>query len=294
MSEQLLSEAARDVLAGSRVEENILYLPPQQLARPLYEEVNEALTRLGGKWKGGKVKGHVFESDPSSDLAVLVQTGLIPPKNPMAFFSTPPPVIDWMLHYLNVNLELRKGMRFLEPSAGKGAIALALRKHLEDCRLMDESIIHVCEIQPTFAQFLRSEGFEIIASDFLAFTPDWTYDAILMNPPFSIEGDRQAYITHILHAWEMLTPGGVMISIAPPGFTMEGRREKKLRDFLTLVEDEGRWDELPDESFKESGTGIKTVILLMKKSMVQPIRSRKDVPVFGDYNWIKKAKKKVS
>ena len=41
-----------------------------QLDRSLYEEVNEVLVRLGGKWKGGRTKAHLFPYDPRPLVAV--------------------------------------------------------------------------------------------------------------------------------------------------------------------------------------------------------------------------------
>lgn len=264
-SQQAMSDEARRVLASARVEGTTVFLPPEQLERTLYEEVNEALTRLGGKWQR-RARGHVFETCPDEELAVVVQTGLLPPKNPLAFFSTPKPVQETLLYFLSANMEIERGMRFLEPSAGKGAIAFALRGFLEHMRALEGSVVHVCELQPVFARFLEGHSFPVVASDFLAYTPDHPYDAVLMNPPFAVEGDRHAYITHILHAWEVVRPGGVVVSVAPSGFTFAGaRREKRVRDFLAFVEEEGRWDPLPDESFKESGTGVQTVLVTLKK-----------------------------
>jgi hypothetical protein len=45
-----------------------VYLPPGNLDRKTYEAVNKALTAIGGKWTGGKVKAHVFPRDVSQDF----------------------------------------------------------------------------------------------------------------------------------------------------------------------------------------------------------------------------------
>ncbi len=302
MIETLISSAARDILSNTRIEGTIVYLPVGQLERKLYEEVNEVLARLGGKWKGGKVKGHVFDNNPVSDLHVVIQTGLMPPKNPNAFFETPPEIIEQMLERMTLSFkrDIQSGMHFLEPSAGKGAIILALRKWLEKCRYGSDVILHTCEIQPVFTRYLQSEGFEVVAQDFLAFTPEWKYEVILMNPPFSVEDDKKAYITHILHAWDILAPGGVLVAIASPGFTFTAG-VKKLKDFLTLVEEVGQWEKLPEDSFKISGTSSNTVIITMVKPDELTLATEKaqstqfpiEVPVFGSQRWIDRARIKT-
>ncbi len=119
MSEKPISEAALDVLASTRVEENIAYLPPVQLPRHLYEEVNDVLMRLGGKWKRGK--GHVFEADPAADIQLVIQSGLMPPKNPLNVYLTPAGLASEMIQRLNAYLDIEPAMCVLEPSAGKGA-----------------------------------------------------------------------------------------------------------------------------------------------------------------------------
>jgi Methyltransferase small domain len=151
--------------------------------------------------------------------------------------------------------------RILEPSAGKGNIAQAVRDYCQFNRI--EAKVHCCEIIPRFQQHLLSENFDVTRADFLDFNPPWAYDAIVMNPPFSIEGDPLAYITHIEHAWSLLAPDGILLAIVPGGFTF--RDDKRIRQFRELLEDHGTWRELDGDAFKASGTGVKTVIISMKK-----------------------------
>jgi len=261
-----LSFAARDVLASATMTGTTLYLPSVQLPRPLYQEVHEALTRLGGTWRGGKIKGHVFDHDPQGDLKIVVQTGLMPPRNPLAFFPTPRAIVNQMLSdaalgLCQIDLTALPQPRLLEPSAGRGAIALAMRDYAQARNA--HAVIHCCEIDPVFAAFLRSEGLPVVASDFLDYHPAEGYHAILMNPPFRVPGDRLAAITHVEHALDMLLPGGYLGAITPPGFTF--RQDRRSRQFFALVEEHGLWEPLPDDAFVESGTHVKTVLLCMRK-----------------------------
>ena len=58
-----------EILKNSKVEGNIIKLPQGQLDRQQYLEVKKKLELIGGKWKGGKVMGFVFEEDPT-DLEI--------------------------------------------------------------------------------------------------------------------------------------------------------------------------------------------------------------------------------
>src|SRR5690606_23999821 len=86
------------------------------------------------------------------------------------------------------------------------------------------------------------------------------YDLVAMNPPFSVEGDKLAYVTHILHALERLAPGGVLVAITPPSW--QYRSDRRSRAFQEIVEAcGGAWEALPAGAFAGSGTGVQTGIL---------------------------------
>lgn len=252
---QALSTKAIAVLAGATCDGTQVKLPPQKLDRSLYEEVNEVLVRLGGKWKGGKVAAHLFPFDVTEQLQAIVDTELMPPKNPLAFFPTPDFLVREMLSYVG-DLD---GKRVLEPSAGTGAIADAVRGTYPNVEL------GLIEIDPFRASILRKKGYvNVVEADFLEVQHDRQYDCILMNPPFSVEGDKTAYLTHIQKAYELLAPGGRLVAIAAPGFTF--RSDKKHTAFRELVG--SNYSEVDAGSFKESGTNIKTVLLWLDKPAI--------------------------
>lgn len=226
-------------------------LPPEQLERGFYEAVNDVLVRLGGKWNGRK-RLHLFPYDVTAAYHAVLSTGILPPKNPTAFFPTPAPLVDDMLRLA----ELNDQFTVLEPSAGTGAIADAVRA--------TGAAVHCCEVLDLNRAALTAKGHQIVGGDFLAYNPGPTYDAVLMNPPFSLDGDKLAYITHIEHAWTLLKSGGVLVAIAPPGFTF--RQDKRSQDFLQFVNEHGEWTRNPPGAFKESGTGIETVLIYARKS----------------------------
>lgn len=256
--QQFVKTEVLDVLRRGSTKETFYYLPSGQLERKLYQEVNEVLERIGGKWNR-KAKAHVFEIDPAQLLELVSTTGEMPPKNPTAFFPTPEPVIAELL---------RDGIpahawHILEPSAGKGNIAEAMRTYCLEHNV--DALLDCCEIVPRFRDVLRENGFNVLDEpDFLLYHPDYLYGFIAMNPPFAVEGDALAYVTHIEHAWSLLAPGGELRAVAPAGFAF--RDDKRIVQLRNLVEECGSWEKLEGKSFAESGTGVATVILSIQKA----------------------------
>lgn len=246
-----ITNEAIAVLSASTINSDSVKLPETQLSRPLYEEINEVLIRLGGKWKSGKVKAHVFPYSPASLLQAVVATGEMPPKNPLAFFATPEAIAKEMLSYVG---DLN-GKTVLEPSAGIGGIADVVRE------IYPSALLDLVEIDEFRASILKEKGYAVKCQDFLTLTGK-QYDCILMNPPFSVEGDKVACLTHINHAYSMLKPGGRLVAISAPGFTF--RSDKKHSAFRDLVG--SNYFEIDAGAFKESGTNIKTVLLWLDKT----------------------------
>ena len=263
-----LSMSAQDVLRACTVHTNIVKLPPRQLDRDVYEEVNECFMRLGGTWKRGK--GHVFTFyDPAPLVQAVQESGIMPPKNPTAFFPTPDALISLMLAEFG---DFSHESRFLEPSAGMGAIAARIRS---DIGVEPD----VCEILDLNRHILQQKGFRVVAEDFLSYQPEEPYDGIVMNPPFSLEGDSKAYITHIMHAYGMLKESGRLVAIVPSGFAFS--TDTKTKNLRTLVSRFGYVHNLPDQAFKASGTGVQTLMIVLDKMAT----SWRDQPYNGWDNW---------
>jgi hypothetical protein len=253
---ELVKPEVLDILKLGKSEDILYYLPTIRLDRKMYVAVNEVLERIGGKWNR-KAKAHVFEDvDPAQLLDLIFQTGEMPPKNPTAFFPTPRTLIDEILHIDNDT------KRILEPSAGKGNIAEAVQSY---CQRHDiPAVLDCCEIVPQFRKVLKDKGFHLVDEpDFLQYQPGPVYDQIIMNPPFSLEGDNLAYITHITHAWSLLAPGGRLDAFVPSGVAF--REDKRVKKFRALIEQHGSLRELGGGSFKDSGTGVNTVLISMCK-----------------------------
>jgi len=225
------------------------------LERALYEDVDDVLKRLGGKWSK-KLRAHQFPYNPTPLVAGVVASGERPPKNPTAFFPTPAPVVELMIECSKLS-EFTTGY-ILEPSAGTGAIARAAQD------VAPNATVHCCEILPVNRAVLEGAGFEIVAEDFVSYKPSVQYDCILMNPPFSVDGDALAYITHIEHAWQMLREHGILCAIVPAGWLYGStKRIKAFREFVCDYLDVA---ELGVGTFKESGTMVNTYLLYGEKS----------------------------
>jgi hypothetical protein len=251
-----------DVLRHSTVTDTVLLLPPQQLDRKLYEQVNKALAAMGGKWSRS-AKGHTFEFDPGDVLAEVVATGeVLDWKKQAQFFETPAEVAGSLV--LQADLAGAKDLRILEPSAGRGAIAARI------VSAMDPSCtLHLLEKEDRNREALhqwaaKQRGVDIAfvnppGHDFLQLAGNTPYDRIIANPPFSRRQDAR----HVLHMWECLAPGGVLASAMSPG--VEFRQEREYHAVRGLIDGYGTWERLPAGSFKASGTEVSTGIVRLAK-----------------------------
>ncbi|GAA5514923.1 nucleoid occlusion protein [Deinococcus carri] len=250
-----LNPAVQDALCDATISEDGLTLTlAGQLDRATYQATAKAIEALGGKWNR-KAKAHLFTRDVREVLAGVLDGDRLPKKNPLAFFPTPEPVVVEMFKRI---WPWPNGSRFLEPSAGEGAIAdLLWGKHsvYADCVELDEDR----------AQTIRKKGYPVVGSDFLAFTPETPYDYVLMNPPFTAEGDPQAYITHIEHALKCLRPGGELLAVVPGGFAwLTRQRVAAFREFCTKHAQSPLHEFVPG-TFKASGTDIATCLIHITK-----------------------------
>ena len=126
-----IKDEVANVLANSKIEENRLYLPIEQLERSLYMAVNKVLEAIGGKWNR-KAKAHLFESSPEEIVEEVLQAGeYTHAKNEYNFFETPEPLAKRLIDLAGI-----KEGSILEPSAGRGAIAKLMNC---DCIELEES-----------------------------------------------------------------------------------------------------------------------------------------------------------
>lgn len=232
-----INDDVANVLANSRVEGNNLFLPEGQLDRKLYVAVDKVLKAIKGKWSR-KEKAHVFGRSPADIIEEVLLTGeYIDGKKEYQFFETPTHLAIQLIEMADI----RKGESVLEPSAGKGRIASNINAFV-DC----------VELNENNRDYLSKNGFNIVADNFLDY--EERYDVIIANPPFS----KQQDIDHVNHMIDLANRRVVSVMSASILF----RDNKKSIEFRNRISELGGTIEpLPDDTFAESGTKVKTCVV---------------------------------
>ena len=244
LRERAVSPEVLQVLRASRLEGERLYLP-DQLPRPLYEAVDEAIRIAGGRWVGGRTRAHVF-TDSAQVLTRLIATGQILDPKEYDFFATPAALAREAVEAAGIE----PGMLVAEPSAGRGAIAAVMAE------IVGTANVHAYELLPDHVKVLREMGLQVHEGDFLAQPARPIFDRIVMNPPFG----QQADMKHVQHALKMLKPTGRLVAITSPAH--EHRKSKQADEFRALMNAAGvKLRDVESGAFKESGTDVRTVMV---------------------------------
>lgn len=172
------------------------------------------------------------EAPQELDKVKELERDVVGKKVGFDFFPTPKMTAEAMVDMAGIEV----GMKVLEPSAGNGNIAEAIRGAGVEP--------DVAEISGDLRGILEAKGFSVVAHDFMEITDK--YDRIVMNPPFSNNQD----IAHLQHAYELLNDGGKIVSIVGEGaFIRSGKKETEFRKWL---DDVGAIvEELPQGTFQD-------------------------------------------
>jgi protein-L-isoaspartate O-methyltransferase len=153
--------------------------------------------------------------------------------------------------------DVQPGQEFLEPNAGTGALVDAVLARQPLARPF------MVEVDPRLAASLAdkytpaadaAQGLcrNVVEADFLL---GWdrfgTFDRIVMNPPFGNAADIQ----HIKVAAGMIRPGGRLVALCANG----PRQQAQLRPMAS------HWEELPAGAFRQQGTDVRTVLLVIER-----------------------------
>lgn len=246
-----LSPEVISVLDASTCSERSLALPPIQLDRKLYIEVNKALEALGGKWSK-KERVHLFDENPADAIADVITTGSVEDRRKaLQFFETPESLADELVFMADI----KRTHYVLEPSAGRGSIVRAIKKN------QPEAAVFAIEIDPKHTASLGGTTAGFWAADFLKEVPNSIYDRIVANPPFA----KQQDIAHVTHMYRFLKPGGFLLSVMSD--SVRWRMDRKSVDFRAFVEaNGGKLVKLPEGSFKASGTMVSTCYVAINKA----------------------------
>ena len=159
-------------------------------------------------------------------------------------------------------LGIEPGMTVLEPSAGHGMLADAAR----DAGAKVDAV----EIAGDLRDILTEKGHTLIGHDFMALTPTASYDAVIMNPPFSNGMDMD----HVRHAYDFLKPGGRLAAIMSAGAGQQSTR--KGQEFAAWLDTLGAVVEpMREGAFKDSlnPTSVRTKIIVLEKPVGETARA---------------------
>jgi len=179
------------------------------------------------------------------------------------FFPTPAKLADRMAELACIN----PGNAVLEPSAGLGHLADAVKRAQPNCN------VFCIEIMPKCADVLELKGYRWIGADFLAgtwrmgfdsFRPPLAFDRVVMNAPFENGQDAE----HTQMAFNCLKPGGILVSLISTGpLYRQDRKSATFRDFLN----QHGYQSIPVEAGAFTGaeafkqTGVATTIIVMRR-----------------------------
>lgn len=165
------------------------------------------------------------------------------------FFPTPPTITAKMRARISKDAQY-----FLEPNAGKGDLAEAIRG---ECGY-DRKKVDCIEISPELCAILQDKDFPVVGTDWLEYDGVCYYDAIVMNPPFS-NGDA-----HLLKAWDFLHDGEIVCLLNEE--TIKNPYTKSRKRLETIIEQHGDVEYLGDcFSTAERKTSVRVVLVYLKK-----------------------------
>lgn len=153
------------------------------------------------------------------------------------------------------------GMRVLEPSAGTDWLLEAL-PGIVPFGLVRQTALQVVAVEVNAALVARLACSGLAGTvrcvDFLQCSADvgdlGLFGAVMMNPPFAQGAD----IEHITHALKMIKPGGRLVALCANG----PRQNASLRPMVEARG--GEWEDLPADTFKEEGTGVRAALISMQ------------------------------
>lgn len=239
-----------EVLSLCSIDGMVLRLPDIQLDRKLYLDVANKINLIGGKWKGGRVKGFVFQQDPSEYFEKIKNGEKANIQKEYQFFETP----EILAFHMADLLDIRPNIKILEPSAGQGAIIKAVHKVEPGLR------VDCYELMELNRTFLEKLNVNILGDDFLKCDKKNYYDAVIANPPFSKNQD----IDHICKMYEVTKPGGRIVTVSSKHWQMSAN--KKEAAFKEWIDCKASWvEEVVAGTFKESGTNISALLIVIVK-----------------------------
>lgn len=147
----------------------------------------------------------------------VLKTGL-PCVKAYQFYPTPSVILDEIKAHIG---EVAEEQKFLEPSAGSGAIAQ-----------LYPSNFTCFEIYKPFVDLLSAKGLNALEVDFLKRDGLYEYDKVILNPPYS----KNRCLMHFEHSFNFIKNDGEVYIVAPSGLKnkLEAIASKFDRNFIEL------------------------------------------------------------
>jgi predicted RNA methylase len=229
--------------------ENYLFLPRHfQFDKKQYAAVKSVMERAGGSYHKN---GFAFKDSGLTIYKRILEGEDYDLKTKFQAFFTP----DELAAQVVDLAEIKAGDKVLEPSAGEGALVKAVN------RIHPNMVVDCVELKDDSRAVLNGLlCVNLVGSDFMSFRSDPVYDKIVGNPPFSNNQD----IDHISKMYSLLKNGGRLVSIASR-HCLISKRSKEMRFMKWLASVGGRVIELERGAFRESGTNVSSVIILIDK-----------------------------
>lgn len=247
---QKLTDFGKQVLHDSRIEGNRLYLTTQ-MDRKQYVDLNKILELLGWKWNRWQ-KCHIFDCENLREAIdeICETMEIVDIKVLYQQYYTPSVLATRLVELACV----RETDYVLEPSAWRGAIVEAIPENVEWLRAVEIDPNNYNHLWSNY--FIQKTNKHLVERNFLQWSPNVKFDKIVANPPFSKSQD----VKHILKMYECLKEWWRIVSIASSAIQT---RSGKLYDEFHALNPE--FIEIEDGAFKDSGTMVNSVIVIIDK-----------------------------
>lgn len=274
---QKLTATTITVLESAYVEENTVRLTCGTLAPRKFVQPKAVLEAIGGVWSTAK-GAYVFPygSDPAALIAAVLEAGTVPlaARTAEGYVRTPDGVAtDILTWHVDVG-HLPRGARVLEPSAGDGAIVRAILGENRDVTVVavEPNPDRVAALRVLAATVpgrleVHAMTLEEFAADPAAYGDP--FDAVIMNPPFALPGNPDAWLSHVRTAYGLMYPGAQLAAIVPASY--QYRAGNLHRDFQDQVAAScGKFVPLDRDAFAPSGCGVSAGVLTFPKPLPVP------------------------
>lgn len=159
-------------------------------------------------------------------------------KKDNGIFITPRTIIEKM--FTEIKKHISDPRRILEPSAG--TCEIANYAHLT----FPDATINAVEFNDTiYNDVAQTVDYKYIHADFTKWSPSYTFDLIVGNPPYVVCGKGDVpekyhdfvvgrpnlFCTFMLHSMSMLSPGGVLAFVIPTSF-LNAAYYAKIRNYM--------------------------------------------------------------